>query len=291
MFKNLLMSEVPENWVIEAYKKYIGLRMNRGIISTLVVGSSHGYYGFHPENDEYNLCFASQDLYYACHLYEKNANMPLLKNIILFYSVFSRGYVLEKTSEKLRSVLYNFFWKIPYYKGTCFNFWKAKNFIKNKVKNLKQKVKVPTEYRGECLYDWFFPSDINVEKRALTHLKLNLMESQNALLLRMAKLAKEKQHNLVVVIPPCRSDYKLNLLAHKDLFLPLYELKNIKILNFFEDSDFNDKDFGDSDHLNLRGAQKLTLKIRNWIDLQSRGGVTNILNLWLYIVFEKRTLR
>ncbi|MYN47059.1 hypothetical protein GTP23_18610 [Pseudoduganella sp. FT93W] len=69
-------------------------------ISTLVVGSSHGDCGFNPEffPGSFNLCTSSQDLKFSSLLYEKAVEQcPGIRNLILFYSVFSPGSVLEKS--------------------------------------------------------------------------------------------------------------------------------------------------------------------------------------------------
>jgi len=73
---------------------------NAGSLKTIVMGSSHGDYGFNPHYCElsFNLCCRSQDLKHSFHLYKHvNAIAPNLKNLVLFYSIFSPGNRMENS--------------------------------------------------------------------------------------------------------------------------------------------------------------------------------------------------
>ena len=83
---------------------------------------------------------------------------------------------------------------------------------------------------------------------------------------KAAELTRQKKHNLLIVIPPARSDYTKLLPPLEELFPDLLPLKNdIRILSFLNDGDFSDSDFCDTDHLNKNGAVKLTEKIRKYL--------------------------
>lgn len=250
---------IPDALEQEVHRKYLGYHTNKDNISTLVFGSSHGQYDFFPIKGEYNLCSSSQDLYYSYQIYRKTANTLHLKNVLLFYSVFSPGFDLEKSSEKLRCVLFNSFWKIPYLHGSCFDFFKAKLYL---MFNKSKKITLPPEYKGECFYEWFFPASNDLRHRCAKHLKHNQSNAQHFFLEQMISTAIRQKHRLYVIITPCRSDYKSILPSSQQLFSSLYKIEHCKVLNYFDD-DFNDNDFGDTDHLNYQGAIKLSDKIRN----------------------------
>ena len=74
--------------------------------------------------------------------------------------------------------------------------------------------------------------------------------------------------NFYIVIPPYRSDYKKLLPEDNVLFEKVYKMnfENVKMLNFYNSKNFDDSDFGDTDHLNEKGAMKLTREIRKIIE-------------------------
>ena len=95
------------------YLKFKSLENKLSGIKNLILGSSHGVYGFLPNNNEFNLCFPSQDLYYALKLYEKyRFKCHNLRTIYLFYSVFSPGFELAESNEKWRCTWYQMFFNI-----------------------------------------------------------------------------------------------------------------------------------------------------------------------------------
>ena len=80
------------------------LRGMQGSLKTIVMGSSHGDYGFDPGycDSSFNLCCSSQDLKHSFHLYKHVTIIaPKLKKLVVFYSIFSPGNRMENsTSEK-----------------------------------------------------------------------------------------------------------------------------------------------------------------------------------------------
>ena len=83
-------------------EKFFQWQKNKNKTTTLIVGSSHGLYGYRAEGPEFNLCDVSQDLYYSYRLYALSCDFPQLKTVVLFYSVFSPGHVLEKNGRKYK---------------------------------------------------------------------------------------------------------------------------------------------------------------------------------------------
>lgn len=97
------------------FSKKRALSRMKDSVETLVVGSSHGNYGFHATGNEFNFCVDSQDLYIGYEICKKYADLKNLKTVILFYSVFSRGYDLEMTDvNNWQAVAYQILLGIPY---------------------------------------------------------------------------------------------------------------------------------------------------------------------------------
>lgn len=248
------------------YKKFLCLQLRENTMETLVLGSSHGLYGYRADDsrNEVNACIASQDLYSSYEFYKKYAHAPRLKNVVLFYSVFSPGFITELTTEKGFSDLQRFFFGIPY----RFSFDDEKREL---FRNLARLVAEEREalkdysYIGNCEYTFFIPPETDAESRVSAHVKHNRRNNnQNEYVKELIQAAGEKNHNLLIVIPPVRSDYAKLLPPFEELFPDLLRLKDdVRIVSFLNDGDFSDDDFGDTDHLNKTGAEKLTEKIRN----------------------------
>ncbi len=237
-------------------------------IETLVLGSSHGDYGFNPEFFDkiaYNLCYASQDFYYSYKLYQNFYNkIPKTKNILLFYSVFSAGLELDKTTEYPMCSYYKLLFGIPY-KTNNKSYTK---FERQLNKNNFGHLNTSAYYLGYNNPQFFFGEDYGVINRVKTHLRENQRKNnQTEYINKIFELSKQANHDLTVIIPPARNDYKNNLPDSDFLFEELYNISKNKfnILNFYNDKDFLFDDFGDFDHLNYNGAIKLTQKIREYL--------------------------
>ena len=241
---------------------------------TLVLGSSHGEYGWFPQQGEYNLCFASQDLYYSYQLYCKYApKLPKLKRVILFFSVFSPGFELDKCSEKERCMVYDALFNIP--PKNCF-------YKQNPYKNIRLRLKFfwkylfpraeLANYRGECLdikgksVQRLETADVNDRvQKALKHNRRNKtgFEYINKL------IAEANEHNqeVVIVLSPAHQKYKE--LVDKEITFDcrddLLKSMNYRVIDGYQLDCFSDDDFWDFDHLRLDGAKKFTTIIRRKI--------------------------
>lgn len=257
-----LMPGVVDNFI----KKYYALERDKNNIETLALGSSHGYYGFLPDGKSFNLCGTSQDLYLSYELYRRYSDLPKLKTVVLFYSVFSPGFETERSIEMDYCCYYKFFWGVPLRYHANDGFGRKMKMIDRYVAN--RAMEISSDYHGENEYKFFMPDTIPAQERAAAHLKHNRRQNgQTDYVRKMAKLANEKGHRLVVVVPPARSDYREHLPADQELFGELYALLDecpaVQLMSFLRDCDFEDSDFGDTDHLNRHGAEKLTGMIKD----------------------------
>lgn len=260
------------NWAMEVLRKKNAIDLCKDTVQVLVLGSSHGEYGFIPDEKSFNLCGASQDLYLSYELYRRCAEFPKLKTVILFYSVFSSGAEVERTMEKERCLYYRKFWGIPY------RFHSDADYV-CKEKSLDawlagRDVLIEKEYRGLGSYDTFMPAGFNLCARIESHLKNNnRVDDQCIYVSRIAELAAKVGHRAVVVIPPVRSDYFSMLPPFDEIFERLKQTlqthRNLSLISFMGDGLFSDEDFGDSDHLTLQGAGKLTKAIFQRLEVNS----------------------
>lgn len=254
--------KIAESFAVNSYKKYFALQLFENVMETLVVGSSHGFCGYWAEErlHEINACEPSQDLYYSYEIYKKYADAPRLKNVVLFYSVFSPGSVLELTSQADGCDCYRYFYGIPYRFGGNTEKRGAREAFSLFVERMKKKPDF--HYVENVTKPPVFDTD--PRERAASHLKNNKRdENQTVYVAKAAALAKEKGHRLYVVVPPARSDYTACLPPFEEIFAELLKLKDgVRILSFFGDSRFSDSDFCDTDHLTADGAKKLSALIR-----------------------------
>jgi hypothetical protein len=229
----------------------------REAVTSLAVGSSHGDYGFDPQfhPGSFNLCTTSQDLKYSHLLYEKSAQLcPKLREVILFYSIFSPGSVLEKIpAEKNWAAAINEVFHLEL-RFDDPQLAEAAGAIKGQLDEVAF-AGCPRGFSRENR--WFFPEDYGARRRANDHLKLNRRTTSLPHLIRILSLAKLLRHRMVVVIPPVRSDYRnatgtdpdilfADLLGAVASFKSEYD---VTILNFHDSDQFADDTFGDYDHL------------------------------------------
>jgi len=264
--KRLFSGGINRVWADDIYQKTEGLFRCKDSIDVLALGSSHGAFGFKAQLNEFNFCTASQDLYYSWKLYESLAvELPQLKTVMLFYSVFSPGFELERTGELGRCEYYFSILGIPY---------KTKEIQEKKGnKNIrtlwegyakKHPLLLSQDYRGNEVLQKTMK--ISLEERVQAHLKHNRRNNgQSRFLEQMKFRAEQCGHRIVVVIPPFRKDYVEKVGAFDEVFSELKNINNLGFLNFYNDETFTAKDFVDMDHLNPVGAEKLSQKLRRYL--------------------------
>lgn len=250
------------------------LKREKDTIETIVVGSSHGDFGFDPRycDNSFNLCYRSLDLKHSFGLYSYACNtLPNLKNVVVFYSVFSSGFSLERSnSEKEISVAVNELFDLGF---TYDDEVLVESASKIKGHFNDYDVEINGERGFLTTGKGFLSENIGVDIRSSAHMKHNASKDFNLYLAKIISLSQRMGHKVYVVIPPVRSDYRKAV--GKDfgsIFSGLLELKNefnldydVPIINFYNDEGFVDSYFGDFDHLmpSGDGARLLSLVINN----------------------------
>lgn len=222
-------------------------------IHTIALGSSHCFKDFYAKEGELNLGASSVDLCVMDKLYEYAATkLTKLRNVICFYDVFSAGYELKKTQARDKAIPYHILIGLP--GGDIRSKIAARCFRSIKIEPA-------ADYRGNSAYDWFFPPETSVIERVRGHLKNAFRnKSQLVYLDSIAERAKKRGHNLLVVLPPLRKDYRALLPPSTCLYDGIEKFS--PILNLQDSPAFADCDFGDMDHCNFQGALKCSDMIR-----------------------------
>ena len=257
---NLFRMKIDRELMRSHYNKFVQLQYYKNKMETLILGSSHADFDFLASENQFNLGLNSQDLYNSYKLYELYSKQKKLKNIIIFYSVFSEGLILDKTNGKELSLFYKVFYGIPILHN-CFSLrlkefvfpWYFMQIIGNKI-DFNNGNHLRIDDTCETLRLSTTP-----RKRALAHLKThNRPDKQVKYLHKLAELCSKNSHNLYIVIAPATKEYKENLPASDYLFAPLTEFKNVEVINLYDSNLFTNDDFADWDHLNSQGALKCT---------------------------------
>ncbi len=260
----------------EALLKKNGLKRRAHEIEILAMGSSHCTRGFDPNllKNAYNLGVMDQDLYTTHWLFNHYINsLKSLKHLILFYSMHSQGHELAKTKSFKTMAIHHSVFGVPYPVKEVSKWTRA---IKHRFKTFNDTNTNYDDFNGYIL-DVREIRPVPVEFRVFHHLKENKRPSkQNYHIFDIGKECKKRGIKLCIVIAPVRSDFIKELrksnLSDKDLFDDIFmwcRKNNVPILRELRSSNYHWDDFLDSDHLNPKGAKKLTKKIAKLIHLKT----------------------
>ena len=237
----------------------------RDDIETIVLGSSHGDFGFNPDlyKSAYNLCYPSQDLYYTRMLYIWSAeNLPRLRNIIVFYSAFSAAFDLTLSSEKLFALGFKLVFGIPYCRDI--------EVLLDAERQYTPTIDLdnqPSDHRGFLHPPSPVFMTMSAEKRAETHARFSAFGypdcPQHVHLSALIDAAGSNNHNIIIVLPPARSDYIRAMPPSSEIFGPVSKLatqRKVQLVDCYDDSRFRQEHFGDTDHLHpwLDGPRNLS---------------------------------
>ncbi len=236
-------------------------------IELAVLGSSHAQCGFCETDRDINLGIASQDLYYSYQLYLKCRLMFLnLKRVVLFYSDFSAGFEEERSKMIFETLKYNQYFGIPPKNPILYaekNIDTSLHFAPFEIKEFDFNTPYPFPFVSEDL-----KTEEGIKIRVQKHLKHASRENnQTAFVEKLIRAVSADGIPLMIVVPPVTEEYlshippQINLFEKLEVLMDRYQGK-VLYLNCYRDKDFTNEDFADCDHLNQRGAEKLTAKIK-----------------------------
>lgn len=273
----VIVRNIPNPYKIKAR----GLERNGDRVATLVLGSSHTYYGIVPEalgDSVFNLANISQNYEYDYLLLEKYAPlMPNLRRVIINvgYSSFSdsdfpHGEWWQETNYQLYMgvnkhgqlsrtgfEISNF----PIYAG------KLRKFMTRKSPAICDTAGFGLDYTFDSRYDgWERTGEIAARRHTSTD--TSWVGYNLGYLRRLINLCRAIGAEPVLVTPPCYATYNEHLdKAQFDRYVDLTDTVvaayGLRWLDFLTDSRFTADDFWDADHLNDRGALKFTRVLRD----------------------------
>lgn len=286
LYSLIKYNSVTDNLII-IYAKYLYYSNHKPNITTLVLGSSHGLFGYRPcITNELNLSFSSQDLYYAYNLLKlSKSKLPNLKTVVLFFSPFSSGFYIQKSSLAVGDLTasMNLIWKIPRYTGgrvtkeELYIEAEAEGFLKHRksqisenyetyVMDFQHKTSIATEKIKE------FQENLYIENELKRTKKHSIYATQDGAMQYLSLLLEEAMKSnlfIYIVLPPFMQEYVNALDTEQSICFNLDKylkgFSNVQILDFMHDFSFTKDDFIDIDHLNEKGAIKLSSKIRAYI--------------------------
>lgn len=289
LFMEILLRNIPNDY--EFKKEY--LNKNSPEIETLILGSSHSFYGLNPvyfKKKAFNASHISQSLNYDFEIIKKyDSDFKQLKTIVLPISYFTLFTKLEEGPETWRIHNYILYSGLETYNSYTdysevlsnkmnVNFKKLNSYyIKSNPIISCSKLGWGTNYKSENQLDL-----INSGKTAairhshdITDIKVKNILSDNKLTLSsIIAWCKKRSVRLVLFTPPAYKSYRQNLNKMQlNLTIEIAERidlnnDNCIYLNLLNDSNFVYKDFYDADHLSELGAEKLSKlidkKINKW---------------------------
>jgi len=248
------------------------LQQDRHWLTSIALGSSHGDFAFDPTYcpGAFNLCSRSQDFRHSLALYEHAVSqVPNLDSLIVFYSLFSPGNLLEQSpSEKTLAPLMNEIFQL----GLSYE----DPLLMQIATQLQGRLETVGNTQGGVAgflpehQKAFMPASYGAAQRVADHMRLNAREDGNQYLAKLLLLAAELKHRVIVVIPPMHLEYRLHAGADSAfLYRGVLELQQLmgalhpdfamEILDLYTDAEFLPAHFGDFDHLIPQGEGAMLL--------------------------------
>lgn len=248
-------------------RKRAGLMQKADSFNVLALHASTADYAFcpMPHDRAYNLGLTSGDHHSTYFLYiNVRDKMVNLGDIVVFALPWATGYCLSRSQERYRCVAYRHFFNIPLQDDGLY-----KQRYVTCIEKRCREIKIPAPQADYCGYDrkTYYGVNISAEDRVRTHLRENRREPDQMIWLqRLLDDASLSGHRVHIVIPPFRSDYRIEFekaISPEEIFRKYYELNlgSHQVLNYYSSCKFGDECLGDTDHLNEEGARRFTHEI------------------------------
>lgn len=279
----------PAIWKFRAFSSC------KDTIEEVILGSSHATLGFIPDEKSFNLSEIAFDLFFSYsvlqywmdRMFREGKARPALKRVILFYDVFSPRNKLNLGSDCFRLVPYFELYGLDVQPGDRMRQDNAMRLPFDDLRRIYRersasyRPHVDPRYRGAFYFDkraFQTSAPEHVSARVASHMNLNRgADSETKWVEKAFELCNARNVEFVLVIPPVRKDYREALGADEDhLFSAargvVVRNPEIRLLSYHSAEAFGAEDFSDADHLNRRGALKLTRMIHSDLSRDDRGG-------------------
>ena len=258
---------------------------NSDSINTLILGSSHTFYGVNPEyleNKSFNLANVSQDLKFDLYLLSRYIDKcKKLKTLVVSISYFTLYETpLDKEEEKFRVKFYEHY--MGYNDTTLYPFEKLEiydiNIFQEKiVKHINELCGEKSDY-GYDNNGWATgynssKIDANIENDAIKTVARHTpkgnyyIEENKEYLIQIAKLCHKHNVRLFFITTPTLPAYynkidKSRWNYTKSVVNDICIEYNASYFNYLDDDRFDISDFFDIDHLCHKGAEKFSKILR-----------------------------
>ena len=150
----------------QAIWKYRAFSSCKDKVETVVLGSSHATLGFIPDSRSFNLSDIAFDLYFSFsvlkywldEMYSADAAPPKLRQVVLFYDVFSPRNKLNRSPDCFRLIPYLELYGFDLQPGDCMRqdnalrlpFDELRKIYRDRIKSYRPRV--DERYRGGVLF-------------------------------------------------------------------------------------------------------------------------------------------
>jgi hypothetical protein len=282
----ILIRNIPNDYTIK--RKY--LEKNASSVKILCLGSSHAYFDINPayfKKDCYNAAYVSQTVNYDYKIYEKyDKRLDSLKWIILPISYFTFFSKIETSPESWRIKDYSIYSELNGDVSRFIYYEMLSYSLSVNLERIFNYYYYKSNSNLTCTNSGFGinygKKNINLDSAgyvaALRHTKYmneaNFSYNEEAVK-NLILLAKKNGVNIILYTPPAWHTYSGNI--NKRLLNITIDTvnglckrySNVSYLNYLNDKSFQRDDFLDADHLNGKGAKKLSVRIDSLINRQS----------------------
>lgn len=263
------------------------MEKNADRVETLILGTSHAFYGINPSYlgpNAFSLAASAQSLQYDEFLFFKYApKCKNLKTVILpisYFTLFSGD--MEDGSEWWRAINYKVYMDCPYHSPfSKYNFFisNSEPFRAKLTKIIKGKTIIECDSLGfgYPIYRKSTPTldDASVARWVNHHTAkdFSYVEKNKQHILKIADYCHTNHIRLVIVTTPTWKTYyeRLNspqLNVMKEFINQLTSTNNAIYLNYMQDARFVAMDFTDCNHMSCDGAVKLSNIIKKELSLE-----------------------
>ena len=275
------LRSIPNDYL---YKKEY-LEANSSATETLILGNSHSYKGIDPiyfKNNCFNASYVSQSLKYDYEILRKyESRFSNLKTVVLSISYFTMFDKMKTGIESWRAKNY----MIYYDMNTSYDISDYSEILNSKLStNLNRLNNYFIKHNSQITCNslgWGMDNknqnSINLEEdgktAALRHSvnDFRYLEENISILKSFIEDCRKQNIEIILYTPPAYDTYIQNL-NKKQLLTTLKTVneiadyyENCTYLNLLEDESFLASDFENADHLNGRGAKKLSILFKSKI--------------------------
>ena len=284
----VLLRNIPNDYLLK--KEYLDKHSSE--IETLILGSSHTFYGLNPvyfSKNTFNESHISQTLDYDFKLLQKyESGFDNLKTIVLPISYFSLFEKLESTTESWRVKNYIIYYEINKPNDLIHHTEILSNRLDINLKRLKayyisdrtmitcNELGWGKDYNSQYAMDLAESGKTsairNTSKDLYSDQQQTILKENKRILKDIIEWSRQRKITLILLTTPVFETYSRDL-DKTQLYITIETATNLDLendnciyLNWLNDTSFYGEDFYDADHLSEIGAEKLSHSIDDVIN-------------------------